>query len=88
MITEEKISVFKSYKGYYDGYYIQNKDKNRLISDTEWFFLNTIMQEIHLIKKGMASNAYEMEIRKKIASNCNNSKTFDLLFELEEYLYG
>ena len=35
MITAEKISIFKQNKGYFDGYYVQNKGKTMIITEDE-----------------------------------------------------
>ena len=86
MITSEKVSIFKKYKGYYDGYYVQNEGKTITISDDEWFLLDNFMQDILMIRKGICSNSYKKQIIEKINANCDNKETYNLIFEVEKYL--
>lgn len=88
MLTEEKIEIFKRYKGDYDGYHIQNKDKNKMISGDEWFLLNNFMQDIYLIRKGVAAESFEIAVIKKLKESCDNVETYNFVFELEKYLNG
>lgn len=88
MLTTEKVEIFKNYKGYYDGYYIQNKNESRIISDDEWTLLNDLMQEIFLIRKGLAAESYELRILKKVQENCDSKETVILVFEVEKYING
>jgi len=46
MLTSEKVNIFRSYKGYFDGYYIQNRDKSRIVADEEWALLSNLVEEI------------------------------------------
>lgn len=86
MLTAEKVEIYKSYKGYYDGYYIQNKTKSRVISDEEWFMLDNFIQDIYLIRKQVAAKSFEIELLRRLNENCDNEDTCKLVFELEKYL--
>ena len=88
MITSAKIEIFKFYKGYYDGYYIQNESKPMIITDDEWFLLDNLIQDIHLIRKGVVSKSYETKIVEKIKTNFDSEETYNLVFELEKYING
>ena len=88
MLTEEKVSVFKNYKGYYDGYYIQNRDKARIVSDEEWSFLSNLIQDLFLVRTGVASKSYEEKIINSARANCDSEETLRSIFELEKYLNG
>ncbi|CAA9196470.1 hypothetical protein [Flavobacterium collinsii] len=86
MLTSEKIEIYKKYKGYYDGYYIQNKGKEKLISDDEWFLLSNLVQDIYLIRNGVAAKSFEKKITDELTKNCDSKITYDLVFELEKYI--
>ena len=86
MITSEKLSIFKQYKGYFDGYYVQSKGKTMIITDDEWFLMDNLMQDLSLIRNGLCSELYKKQTIEKIKANCDNAETAHLLFELEKYL--
>ncbi|WP_126244402.1 hypothetical protein [Chitinophaga rhizosphaerae] len=86
MLTPEKIEIFKKYKGYYDGYYIQNKGKEEVISSDDWFLLSNLMQDICLIRKGLASKSFEKKVMDELIKYCINKTTYDLVFQLERYI--
>ena len=86
MLTSEKVEIFKSYKGYYDGYHIQNSGKERVISDDEWFLLSKLMQDIYLIRKGLSARSFEDSVKKQLLQNCDTEETINLIFQLEKYL--
>ena len=86
MLTAEKVEIFKRYKGYYDGYHIQNNGKEKVISDDEWILLNKLMQDIYLIRSGKASKSFENTVVEQVTNNCDTEETCNLIFEVEKYL--
>jgi hypothetical protein len=86
MLTLEKVEIFKSYKGYYDGYHIQSNGKEKIISDDEWFLLSNLMQDIYLIRKGISAKSFENSVNEHLLRNCDTQQTINLIFELEKYL--
>jgi hypothetical protein len=86
MLTAEKVKIFKKYKGYYDGYHIQNNGKEKIISDNEWILIDNLMQDLFLIRNGMVSESFKANIIKQIIENCDNEQAFNLIIELEKYL--
>lgn len=88
MLTSEKIKVFKNYKGYYDGYYMQSKNKDKVITGNEWALLDNLIQDIFLFRKGLASESFEAALMKRLKESCDSDETINLCFELERYLNG
>ncbi len=88
MLTIEKIELFKKYKGYYDGYYLQNKDSKRIITDEEWSMLSNFMQELFLQRKGLASKNFADATIMKLKENCENESVFNFVLEVEKYING
>jgi len=86
MLTPEKIEIFQIYKGYYDGYYIQNKDNIRIITDEEWYILENLIQDLFLIRKNSASKSFENEVRLRLEKYCDSTNTIKLVLELEKNL--
>ena len=88
MLTLEKVEIFKSYKGYYDGYHIQNNDKVKIISDEEWFLLSNLMQDIYLIRNGLSAKSFDRSVNKQLSRVCDTEDTIKSIFELEKDLNG
>lgn len=86
MLTSEKIEVFKSYKGYYDGYHFQNNSIEKIISDDEWFLISNLMQDLHLIRMNLCSKSFENLVNELLLKNCDAKETIKLIFELEKFL--
>ncbi|WP_430901951.1 MULTISPECIES: hypothetical protein [unclassified Paraflavitalea] len=86
MLTSEKVEIFRRYKGNYDGYHIQSKGKEKLISDDEWFLLSNLMQDIYLIRSGIAAKSFERKIVDELTKSCDSTTTYNLIFELEKYI--
>lgn len=85
MLTSEKVEIYKEYKGYYDGYFTQNKNKLR-VSGEDWIYLGNVIQDIYLIRKELTSQSFKLSGLKKLTQNCDNEETVKLIFELEKYL--
>lgn len=88
MLTLKKVKIFKEYKGYYDGYYIQTNEEIRLISDDEWFLLTNLMQDIYLIRNKSSGKSFENSVKEQLEKNCDNIDTINLIFEIEKCLNG
>lgn len=86
MLSSEKVEIFKSYKGYFDGYHIQSSGKGKIISDDEWFLLNNLIQDIYLIRTGMAAKSFENSVNEQLSKICDSEETCNKIFELEKYL--
>jgi len=86
MLTSEKVEIFKSYKGYCDGYHFQSNGQLKVISDDEWFLLSNLVQDIYLIRKGLSAKSFENSVNEQLSKNCDTQATINLIFELEKYL--
>jgi len=86
MLTSEKVEIFKRYKGNYDGYHFQSNGQLEVISGDEWSLLNNLMQDIYLIRNGVAAKSFEITVKEELLKNCNTQKTINLIFEVEKYL--
>ena len=89
MITIEKINIYKEYRGYYDGYFTQNKTAlKKVITDDEWFLLSNLIEDIFLVKKGVAAKSFENELNERLKTNCLNDHTVKQVRDLEQFLNG
>jgi len=83
MITILKLSEYEMYHGYYDGFYVQKVKKGiQETSDEEWFLISNFIQDIRLVKKGLASKEFSENLDKRIKENCDNEDTINLLKKL------
>ncbi len=79
MINIEKIKIYNSYRGDVDGFgRASNRDK-RIIDSSEFSFIESIIQDIKLIEKGLASENYISLVNKKLLENCNDMDTINYL---------
>lgn len=86
MYTLEKINIYKKYRGYYDGYHIQNKNKDKIITVDEWILLDKILQDIYLIRTNRCSKSFENSLIELLIKNCDSKETYNLVFELEKFI--
>lgn len=85
MITAEKVNIYKMYKGYYDGFYLQNKNHHNITSE-EWKLISDFIQDLTLIRKNLASKVFENNVMTNLEESCDNQNTIIFLIELEKYL--
>ncbi len=77
MITKEKLEIYRKYKGYYDGFYIQNKDKEEIISlfdnNDDWYKIDNIISNLFIVNKGLASQDFKEFVKNEMKIMTNNS---------------
>ena len=83
MITNDKIKIFKKYNGDIDSWTRNNSKKESLIiSDDDWYLIDTLIQDLLLMKKQLISSKFNDSLRKKIEENCENKKVISQLEKL------
>jgi hypothetical protein len=83
MITILKLNEYEVYHGYYDGFYIQKIQKGiQKTNDEEWFLISNFIQDIRLVKEGLASKEFSENLDKRLKENCDNENTVSLLKKL------
>lgn len=88
MLTTEKLEIYKKYKGFYDGYYIQHKGSlQHVIVGDDWELIREILQDLYLVRKGLAATSYAEALNKRLAENCENPQTIQALADLEKYIF-
>lgn len=83
MITEIKLKIYKKYKGDIDSWArggLKNEKEN--IKDNDWFLIDNLIQDIHLVKKGLASKDFERNLIDKLMDECENDNVIDILKSL------
>ena len=83
MITMANLKEYEEYHGYYDGFYMQKvKNGTNLTTDTEWYLINDLIQDVQLVDKGLASKEFSDNLQKRLRENCDNEGTITQLKEL------
>lgn len=88
MITISKIEEYCNYHGYYEGFYFQKvKNGLNISSEDDWFLIRSLVQDIKLIKKGLASKDYTDNLEEQLKLNCESQETINLLMSISDELW-
>ncbi|QMW02857.1 hypothetical protein [Spirosoma foliorum] len=80
MITEAKLNVYKDYRG--DGDFwarIGLKRDKAIMEDGDFYLIDSLLQDIELVKRGLVSEKFAETVDKKLLANCDNAETIVLL---------
>jgi hypothetical protein len=73
MLTEEKLDIYIRYNGDIDNWARGVKKKEKLImSDNDWYVIAGLIQDLSIIKKGLASEGFENSVNCKLRENLND----------------
>ena len=76
MITKDKLKIYKRYNGDIDGWARSgSKQEKTSIDDSDWYMIDQFIQDLKLIKKGLAAETYATDVYKKLNDNCDNIET-------------
>ena len=76
MLTKEKIKVYISYNGDIDMWVRTGKANDKTVmNNSDWAMIEQLLQDIHLVEKGLASPEYSKSVNESIQHNCDNNDT-------------
>lgn len=80
MISIDKIKIFQKYQGDID-YWARssNKKEKLIISDNDWFLIDTLIQDMLLVKKGLSTKEFEANLDHRLKESCYNHEAIDHL---------
>lgn len=85
MLTVEKIRLYKKFRGDVDSLSRSNNNKiKQLISEDDFFVIESLIQDSHLISKNLASKTYANNFVKKIEELCDKNEIPEVLVELQK----
>jgi hypothetical protein len=85
MITIEKLKIYKHFQGDIDGWArIGTKEQKSIIKKRDWFLIEGFIQDIHLIKKDLASEIFMKSIYENLKESCDNEETIQELKNIAE----
>lgn len=83
MITEDKIKVYKHYDGDIDGWARSGSKKEKsIMSDEDWYVIDGLIQDLSIVKKGLASSGFNENLNVKLKEMCDSDSTVNLLQKL------
>jgi len=84
MITIAKIHIFKRHRGNLESWNHGSLQKERLIMDDEdWYSIESLLQDLHVVNNGLASDAFKENLYAKLSTECENSEAINLLKTLQ-----
>ena len=70
MITKQKIEIYKKFYGDSDGFVrIGSNAEKELMKYDDWALIDSMLQDLELIEKGLASKAFKNQIDSKLKEN-------------------
>ena len=87
MVTEEKIKIFKRYDGNIDSWAKSGSIKEKLVmTDDDWYTIDAFIQDLFIVKKGLASIEFKDTLNVKLRLNCNGENTINQLNQLADHI--
>ncbi len=83
MLTLKHIEIYKSYNGDGDSFVrsASNEDKAYMTYEY-WSLIDNFIQDIYLVKKGLASKTFSDNLCKKMCEECDSQETIKELKKL------
>jgi hypothetical protein len=70
MITKQKIEIYKKFHGDSDGFVrVGSKAEKELMAYDDWALIDSVLQDLELIEKGLASEDFKNQIDSKLKEN-------------------
>ena len=67
MITAAKFKIFEKYNGDGDGFVrIGTKSEKECLDYNDWLLIDSMIQDLQLVKNGLSSKSFENQINKKL----------------------
>ena len=83
MITKKLLKHYKRYKGDIDAWSRSNVTKEHY---QDWYLIGSLIQDLKMIDKLLASQEYIISIEGKMLANCENDEAIQELYALEKSL--
>lgn len=80
MITLKQIKIYIEYKGDGDGFVRSATQEEKSIMDYKhWSLIESFVQDIRIIKKGLVSEVYMKTINERLQKDCDSEETMEAL---------
>ncbi|MCO5935667.1 hypothetical protein NAF17_08945 [Mucilaginibacter sp. RB4R14] len=64
MITLDKLKIYKNYGGDVDGWIRMNAN-SKDITDEDWYLILSLLQDLFIVKSGLAAEAFILKLDNK-----------------------
>ena len=81
-MTIQKLKIFEMYNGNGDEYVYAKSKHERILSGSEFAFLERLVQGIKLIQRGLAADSYIEQINLQLKESCDSVATISYLKEI------
>ena len=82
MITAEKLEIYRKFQGDDDGWVRMGCPGRGVIGGADWAEIRNLLQELALLKNGLASTDYAERIRRKLSDVTSDADTAKALLDL------
>ena len=83
MITAKKLSIYKKYDGDIDSWARSGRKSEQMeMEDADWYLIESLLQDLKLVSKGLASKDYSEALQDRIQSNCSDTEAIEKLKSL------
>lgn len=83
MITKEKLNVYKYFNGDIDGLArVGTAEQKALIGNKEWFTIDSLIQDIEMVNRGLAGQALMSVINERLLECCDSEETIQELKQI------
>jgi hypothetical protein len=83
VITIDKIKIYQRFNGDIDGWArVGTKEEKSIMNDNDWFLIEGFIQDINLVKKGLASNTFLKSINERLEEHCDSEETIQAIKDI------
>ena len=82
MITPEKLSVYREFRGDDDGWSRAGCPKGSIFDDGDWVAIRNLLQELTLLKRNLVSKEYGEQIHQRLSAMSADQDTARALMEM------
>ena len=80
MITQAKIKIYQKYNGDIDFFARTGlKHEKAIIVDSDWYIIDSLIQDIFLVEKGICSEEFVNNLNAKLKEYCDNNESIKML---------
>jgi hypothetical protein len=76
MVTKNKILIFQSFNGDIDEWAMRNSNSFAM-SDQDWYLIDSLLQDLHFVNTGAASQDFIEKLSVKLKNSCDNDDTIN-----------
>jgi hypothetical protein len=80
MISIDKIKIFRKYHGDIDFWARSGSKKEKLIiNDNDWYIIDTLIQDMLFVRKGLSTKEFKEDIDNKLKEICSDQEVIKQL---------